>query len=116
MFIWTLTSIDFPTCFIVQFLNMIDSYQYCKKYLKFHISSIYFFSGGTDMIHFNSNRQYGRIMLPHMFANWNQIYSTYRNFPDSPSEIKAGDFCPDAESNLMWCFQPMTVLEKPKTP
>ena len=85
------------------------------KEIEFLIFLPIFFSGGTDMIHFNSNRQYGRIMLPHMFANWNQIYSTYRNFPDSPSEIKAGDFCPEAESNLMWCFQPMTVLEKPKT-
>jgi len=71
--------------------------------------------GGTDAIHFNSNRSYGRIMLPHMFANWNQIYSTYRDFPESHSEIKVGDFCPGEEDNLMWCFQPMTVLEKPTT-
>ena len=52
-----------------------------------------------------------------MFANWNQIYTTYRDFPEQGvfSSVKAGDYCPNEGENLFWCFQPMTVLEKPKT-
>ena len=63
-------------------------------------------------------------MLPHLFANWNQIYSTYRDYPEdlvnlskghiyNKAQINAGDFCPKQDDNLMWCYQPMTVLEKP---
>ena len=71
------------------------------------------FAGGRDAINFNSNRSYGRIMLPHLFANWNQIYSTYRDYPEDLTQINAGDFCPKKDDNLAWCYQPMTVLEKP---
>ena len=52
-----------------------------------------------------------------MFANWNQIYSTYRDFPEQGifSTVKLGDYCPKEtrDNNLFWCFEPMTVLEKP---
>ena len=77
-----------------------------------HFSSL-IIAGGYDAINFNSNRSYGRIMLPHLFANWNQIYSTYRDYPEDLTQINAGDFCPNEDDNLAWCYQPMTVLEKP---
>ena len=33
--------------------------------------------GGKDSIGFNELRIYGRIMFPHLFANWKQIYTTH---------------------------------------
>ena len=94
----------------------------CNKSLFCKVQPIFFGSlqlssliiaGGYDAINFNSNRSYGRIMLPHLFANWNQIYSTYRDYPEDLTQINAGDFCPEKDDNLAWCYQPMTVLEKP---
>merc|ERR1719411_609564 len=32
---------------------------------------------GMDQVIFNSNRNYGRIMNSHLFANWNVIYSDF---------------------------------------
>ena len=65
-------------------------------------------------------RTYGRIMLPHLFANWEQIYTTYKDFPAEGFSAKnPEEFCEKekiddlGELALMHCFQPMTVLEKP---
>lgn len=70
---------------------------------------------GKDAINFNANRVYGKIALAHLFANWNQIYSTYRDFPeDKGFSADITDYCHDKDSCLLHCFQPMTVLEKPK--
>ena len=70
--------------------------------------------GGKDAITFNASRVYGRIMLPHLFANWEQIYTTYKDFPEEGFAAKnVEDFCQSSTDNLMHCFQPMTVLEKP---
>ena len=69
---------------------------------------------GMDLINFNANKLYGRIMLPHLFANWNQIYSEYRDHPNGlQSEAKAVCGEDDADGEIRYCFQPMTVLEKP---
>ena len=72
---------------------------------------------GMDLINFNANKLYGRIMLPHLFANWNQIYSEYRDHPNGlesdPKDVCGED---DPEGNIRYCFQPMTVLEKPLNP
>ena len=73
--------------------------------------------GGFDSITFNAGRSYGKIMSPHLFANWNQIYSEYQEIPTDgehgpfSSEISE-KFCgkPDA---MLYCYQPITVLEKP---
>ena len=53
-------------------------------------------------------------MLPHLFANWDQIYTTYKDFPNEGFQAKnIEDFCEKPTDSLMHCFQPMTVLEKP---
>ena len=53
-------------------------------------------------------------MLPHVFSNWKQIYTTYKDFPKDGFQAKnVEDFCEKPTDNLMYCFQPMTVLEKP---
>ena len=53
-------------------------------------------------------------MLPHLFANWEQIYTTYKDFPEEGFSAKnVEDFCENPTDSLMHCFQPMTVLEKP---
>ena len=56
-------------------------------------------------------------MFSHLFANWKQIYSNYKDFGEDGLDAKnIGDFCenPDGpDGNLMYCYQPMTVLEKP---
>ena len=48
-------------------------------------------------------------MLPHMFANWNQIYTTYRDFPEQGifSTVKLGDYCPKEtrDNNLFWWWK-----------
>ena len=69
---------------------------------------------GMDLINFNANKLYGRIMLPHLFANWNQIYSEYKDHPDG-LESDPKDVCGEDEQDesVRYCFQPMTVLEKP---
>jgi len=70
------------------------------------------FPCGMDLINFNANKLYGPVMLPHLFANWNQIYSEYRDFPDG-LDTNAKDFCGSEDEPIRYCFQPMTVLEKP---
>ena len=67
---------------------------------------------GMDLINFNANKLYGPIMLPHLFANWNQIYSEYREFPDG-LDTNPKDFCGAEDQPLRYCYQPMTVVEKP---
>ena len=68
---------------------------------------------GKDAVAFNSNRVYGRIMLPHLFANWKQIYSNYKDLPEEGFNAEnILDFCESPEDDLIHCFQPMTVLEK----
>ena len=68
---------------------------------------------GKDGVAFNSNRIYGRVMLPHLFANWKQIYSTYKDFPADGFEAKnISEFCAFPDDDLIFCYQPMTVLEK----
>ena len=53
-------------------------------------------------------------MLPHLFSNWEQIYTTYKDFPEEGFSAKnIEDFCENPTDSLMHCFQPMTVLEKP---
>merc|ERR1712050_641961 len=57
---------------------------------------------GKDGIAFNSNRVYGKIMLPHLFANWKQIYSTYRDFPsDGFGARDIIKFCEFPDDDLM---------------
>ena len=69
--------------------------------------------GGKDAVHFNAHRTYGRTMLAHLFANWDQIYSTYRDFPqDLGFRADATDFCDNEDDSLTYCFQLITVLQK----
>ena len=66
-----------------------------------------------DQVIFNSNRNYGRIMNSHLFANWNVIYSEFLEFKEG-CEINIEDFCENSKNpNIVWCFQPMTIVEKP---
>ena len=69
---------------------------------------------GMDAILFNGNRLYGPIMYSHLFANWNQIYSEYRDF-DNGFDTDPRKFCECGRTceNIMWCYQPMSVIEKP---
>lgn len=69
---------------------------------------------GADHLYFNTNRLYGKLMSSHLFANWNQIHSTYRDFGPEGLKQKASNFCENDDSNLEYCFQPITILEKPK--
>ena len=75
--------------------------------------------GGFDSIAFNGGRSYGQIMTPHIFANWNQIFSTYEDFTESEpgsgifTEQNAEKFCGKKDDCLLYCYQPMTILEKP---
>ena len=64
---------------------------------------------GLNVIVFNANRNYGPIMISHLFANWNVIYSQYLEINDK-SIVK--DVC--KENYLFYCFQPLTILEKPE--
>ena len=65
---------------------------------------------GMDGIVYNGNRIYGEIMLPHLFANWNQIWSNYRPFPDGP-KTDVADFC-TAIDNILHCYQPIFIVQK----
>ena len=56
-------------------------------------------SGPSDLINFNAHKLYGPVMLPHLFANFKQIYSNL-------DYDKYSDRC-------VWCYQPLYVLEKP---
>ena len=64
---------------------------------------------GMDLVIFNSNRNYGRIMNSHLFANWNVIYS---DFMEINNDSIVEDFCHKGDP-LLYCFQPLTVIEKP---
>ena len=58
-------------------------------------------SGPTDRVTFNKHKLYGPVMLPHLFANFKQIYSTLDyNYQDEYSE--------------RWptSYQPLYVVEK----
>ena len=70
------------------------------------------FPCGMDLINFNANKLYGPIMLPHLFANWDQIYSEYREFPYG-LKTNPKDFCGAEDEPIRYCYQPMTVVEKP---
>lgn len=53
---------------------------------------------GPDTVVFNTHRIYGPVMLPHLFANFKQIYSEldYKNY----------------DSECSFCYQELFVLEK----
>ena len=53
---------------------------------------------GKDQIYFNTHRNYGPIMLPHLFANWKQIMS----------ELDYEKYDPVCNS----CYQEICILEK----
>ena len=65
---------------------------------------------GMDLVVFNLNRNYGRIMNSHLFANWNVIYSDFMEINDNSM---VGDFCESKGFSLLNCFKPLTVIEKP---
>ena len=64
---------------------------------------------GMDLVLFNSNRNYGRIMNSHLFASWNVIYSDFMEIND---DSIVEDFCRNQE-DLRHCFEPLTIIEKP---
>ena len=59
------------------------------------------FPAGKDTICFNAAKLYGSFLLPHVFANWKQIYSE-----GNPHEIL------NKEVNCQGPTQPIHVLEK----
>ena len=65
---------------------------------------------GMDLVFFNSNRNYGRIMNSHLFASWNVIYS---DFMEINADSIVEDFCRNQEDQLRHCFEPLTIIEKP---
>ena len=65
---------------------------------------------GLDAILFNASRNYGPIMSSHLFANWDIIFSQYLEI-NQKSIVK--DIC-EENANLFFCFQPLTVIEKPE--
>ena len=48
-------------------------------------------------------------MNSHLFANWNVIYS---DFMEINNDSIVEDFCHKGDP-LLYCFQPLTVIEKP---
>lgn len=65
---------------------------------------------GFDYVDFNSHRLYGKFMLSHLFANWNQIHTDAVFLPlgfDTPMEdrpVKLDEF---------YAYQPIYIVEKP---
>ena len=55
-----------------------------------------------DIVIFNTNRFYGGVQLSHLFANWNQLYTT--------DKFRLGVDKYDSEEDLN--YQPVYVLEK----
>ena len=55
-------------------------------------------SGPSDAVYFNSNKLYGPVMLPHLFAGFKQIHSTL-------DYDQYSDVC-------QWCYQPLYIVEK----
>lgn len=52
---------------------------------------------GIDEVQFNAHRIYGKVMLPHLFANWKQIYTE-------------ADLSRVGQHNYL--YQPIHILEK----
>ncbi len=50
---------------------------------------------------FNAHRQYGKVQLQHLFANWRQVHTDVKDL--STAGAKVGQ---------SWGFQPLFVLEK----
>ena len=57
----------------------------------------------VDAIYFNSHKLYGPIMLPHLFANWKQIYSEldYNQFYEYYNYNKCA-----------YCYEELFIVEK----
>ena len=67
---------------------------------------------GLDSIIFNGNRNYGRIMYPHLFANWKILQSQYKDLFNGV-KTNPRKFCPrNSSKNILWCYQPITILQK----
>ena len=67
---------------------------------------------GLDKIIFNGNRNYGRKMYSHLFSNWKILHSEYK---DLSKGIKTNSrhVCKKyASSQILWCYQPLTLLQK----
>ena len=56
------------------------------------------FPSGPDKIDFNGRRTYGRVQLPHVFSNWEQLYAE-TNFTQP--------------SSCSFCNLPLIVVRKP---
>ncbi len=52
----------------------------------------------TEQVIYNLHRLYGPVQLPHLFANWRQVYTEM-----DLSRV----------SDCEWCYQPLFVVEKP---
>ena len=69
---------------------------------------------GLDTIVFNGNRNYGRFMSSHLFSNWKILYSEYTDLPrgtrTNPRQVCKHS--PHHMRNVLWCFQPLTILQK----
>ena len=67
---------------------------------------------GLDSIVFNGNRNYGRRMYPHLFANWKILQSQFKDLPNGV-KTNTRKFCPRNSSHqILWCYQPITILQK----
>ena len=67
---------------------------------------------GLDEVFFNVGRNYGRIMSSHLFANWNIVHTEFNELKIDMPDFDINMFCEgDA---IIWCYQPITILEKPK--
>ena len=60
----------------------------------------------TDAVYFNAARKYGPIMLSHLFANWNQVYTDDRYLLTEESKKEA------LPENKDFGYQPIYILEK----
>ena len=67
---------------------------------------------GFDAVVFNTHRIYGPLQNSHLFANWDQVYSTFKPFPNGKESDLEG-FCNKGDNPLN-CFQALTIVEKPK--
>ena len=67
---------------------------------------------GLDKVIFNTNKNYGRIMNSHLFANWDVVHSEFQELKVDTLGFDIRVFCND--DSVFWCYQPITVVEKPK--
>ena len=67
---------------------------------------------GLDKVIFNTNKNYGRIMNSHLFANWDVVHSEFQELKVDTPGFDIRVFCND--DSVFWCYQPITVVEKPK--